>query len=316
MKLGREFGVAIEDNSRIAVFFDQLNKGKSFKEASQTVRKYLFDYSELTDFEKKVMRRVFPFYTWSRKNIPLQIENVLKQPRKYQAYAKGVRAFQEPESQEELRLKPEYFNELLYVKSPFKTSKGKPMYMSVDLPPQEFNRMSSARHWLSSVSPYKLFLEVGLNFKTFPDISSIKKYPMDMTVAPFWVAYLPEKARKKMADWHIIDKITNMETGEDILGMDKKWRHTFQTAFPFLNELDRIYAQPITLEDERPEMKWKSYLSGIGFTALDTVFQEKMEMYKKIGDVDSIRRFAIQHGRGPTDDELKILAPNSPELTE
>jgi len=316
MKLGREFGVMIEDNSRIATFLDRLAKGEDFEDASRAVRKYLFDYTELTEFEKKVMRRIFPFYTWSRKNIPLQIQNVLRQPRKYQAWAKGQRAFMEPETQEELRLKPEYFNELLYIKSPFKTPKGKPMYMAIDLPPQEFNRLSSVRHWVSSMSPYKLLAEVGLNIKTFPEISELKKYPMDMAAAPVWAAYLPEKVQNKLTDWHIIDKITNPETGEMILGMDKKWRHAFQTALPFLNELNRIYAQPITLEDEKPEMKWRAYLSGIGFSALDTVLQEKREIYEKIRDVENIRKFAIQHGRAPTDEELKILAPNSPELNE
>jgi len=316
MKLGRKFGVMIEDNSRIATFLDQIAKGKSFKDASRSVRKYLFDYTELTDFEKKVMRRVFPFYTWSRKNIPLQIQNVLSQPRKYQAYAKGTRAFQEPETQEELRLKPDYFQELLYVQSPFKTSKGKPMYMSIDLPPQEFNRLSSIRHWVSSMSPYKLLAEVGLNIKTFPEISKIKEYPMDMGTAPFWVAYLPKKIQSKLTDWHIVDKIMNKETGEMMLGMDKKWRHAFQTAFPFLNELNRIYAQPITLDDERPEMKWRAYLSGIGFSALDTVFQEKQEIYDKMGDIKNIQKFVSQHGREPNKKEMEILAPNLPELRE
>ena len=306
---GRKFGMMIEDNARIAVFLDQLDKGKSFKDASKSVRKYLFDYSELTDFEKNVMRRAWPFYTWSRKNIPLQIQSLLQQPRKYQVYGKGMRAFQEPETKTELKLKPEYFHELLYVKSPFKTKKGKPIYMNVDLPPIEFNRMTSVRHWLSGLSPVKLFAEVGLNFKTFPEISKISKQPLEKTRAPFWAAYLPEKVLTVMKKNHIVDMIVDRRTGKKILGMDKKWAHGIQSAFPFLNELNRIHAQPIAMDDEAPEMKWKSYRTGISQTALNIKLQRERDAYGKMRTVNKIKTFSIQHGRRPTTEEMDILDP-------
>ena len=44
-----------------------------------SVKKYLFDYTDLTDFEKNVLKRLMPFYTWTRKNIPLQLEALYKQ---------------------------------------------------------------------------------------------------------------------------------------------------------------------------------------------------------------------------------------------
>jgi hypothetical protein len=45
-----------------------------------SVKKFLFDYTELTAAEHNVMKRVFPFYSWSRKNIPLQLEMMVKRP--------------------------------------------------------------------------------------------------------------------------------------------------------------------------------------------------------------------------------------------
>ena len=54
--------------------------GKSVDDASMDVKAALFDYSELTNFEKRFMRNVIPFYTWTRKNIPLQLANVLERP--------------------------------------------------------------------------------------------------------------------------------------------------------------------------------------------------------------------------------------------
>ena len=48
------------------------------------VKKTLFDYSDLSSFERNVLKRVIPFYTWTRKNIPAQIEGILKNPQRYQ----------------------------------------------------------------------------------------------------------------------------------------------------------------------------------------------------------------------------------------
>jgi hypothetical protein len=79
---GFKMGQTIEDNARVALFIDQLNKGSSFDQAAKHVRKYLFDYGDVAPFEKDVLKRVMPFYTWSRKNIPLQLEALATQPDK------------------------------------------------------------------------------------------------------------------------------------------------------------------------------------------------------------------------------------------
>lgn len=39
-----------------------------------------FDYSDLTEFERNVMKNLLPFYTFLRNNIPAQLGNVVKQP--------------------------------------------------------------------------------------------------------------------------------------------------------------------------------------------------------------------------------------------
>lgn len=51
-------------------------------EAMQVVRKYLFDYHDLTAFEKSSLLRVFPFYKWTRKALPVLTEVMFAQPGK------------------------------------------------------------------------------------------------------------------------------------------------------------------------------------------------------------------------------------------
>lgn len=79
---GRKFGQTLEDNARIALFLDQVKKGKSYDDAAKHVNKYLFDYSAISPLEQSVAKRIMPFYTWSRKNIPLQLEALITSPEK------------------------------------------------------------------------------------------------------------------------------------------------------------------------------------------------------------------------------------------
>ena len=80
VKTGRHIGSLIEDNARLAHFVDKLQKGMDADTAAQSVKKFLFDYTELTPTEQNVLKRVFPFYSWSRKNIPLQLEMMVRKP--------------------------------------------------------------------------------------------------------------------------------------------------------------------------------------------------------------------------------------------
>jgi hypothetical protein len=82
LKAGFGVGSSIEDNARVALFLDQVKKGSSYEQAAKHVQKYLFDYGALSPLEQTVAKRVMPFYTWSRKNIPLQLEALVMSPDK------------------------------------------------------------------------------------------------------------------------------------------------------------------------------------------------------------------------------------------
>lgn len=85
-------GKAVENNARLALFIDSIRKGRKgvkgrapvsedvLDKASMNVRGSLFDYSDLSDVERRYMKRWLPFYTWTRKNIPAQLAGVLKHP--------------------------------------------------------------------------------------------------------------------------------------------------------------------------------------------------------------------------------------------
>ena len=91
----RAFGGTPENNAKLALFIDQLSKSKAWKLGGQSrkdafdnaaaeVRRTLFDYSDVSQFERNVMKRAFPFYKWSRQNIPAHFLGIMQHPERYQ----------------------------------------------------------------------------------------------------------------------------------------------------------------------------------------------------------------------------------------
>src|SRR5690606_19502635 len=79
VRVSRQVGELIETQSKMALYLEGLARGLDFDEAAQRVRKYLFDYNDLTKTER-ALRTFIPFYTWSRKQLPLLMENVFTNP--------------------------------------------------------------------------------------------------------------------------------------------------------------------------------------------------------------------------------------------
>ena len=82
---------------RLAQFIDGIAKHKgsfatAVKSSAGSVRKWHPDGLGLTKFEKTVMKRVFPFYSWTRKAIPLAIESAVFNSPKVMAYPRLMEA--------------------------------------------------------------------------------------------------------------------------------------------------------------------------------------------------------------------------------
>ena len=93
-KTNRAVGSAIEDNARLAHYLHKRQLGFSAEDAARSVKKFLFDYEDLSKTEKSIFKRIFPFYTWTRKNIPLQLEQLVLQPEKFAAVPKILKEWE------------------------------------------------------------------------------------------------------------------------------------------------------------------------------------------------------------------------------
>lgn len=154
---------------------------ESAAEAAFQVKMAHFDYEDLTEFEQKIMKKVFPFYTWSRKNIPYQVKQIFANPGRYSAFPKLVQE-SEYASKGEGPI-PDYLESNMAFRIPFGTNQlYTPQFGVSDLAPfqgkdQAWDRVKSM------LSPqYKIPGEIitGKSFFTGEDI-----VPENHTMVPF-----------------------------------------------------------------------------------------------------------------------------------
>jgi len=176
LEKGMAFGTTIENNARLAHFIDKLSKGDDAMSAATSVKKFLFDYQDMTAFEREVMKRFMPFYTWTRKNVPLQLEMIWKQPEKFMGLSPLVR---NRDPQDLLRLK--YAMPQLYERMPVELKRDAETITYVPLegliPAGDLAKMVRPQEILYELlSPYlRAPLEIAFNKSLYFE-SEIEKY--------------------------------------------------------------------------------------------------------------------------------------------
>ena len=224
----------VEDVVRLGVGMDTMRWGGTADDALARIAKTQFDYDELTGFERKWMRRFFPFYTWTRKNVPYQLKQLGAHPEKYNRLLSAKRNLEL--GTEEEGVVPDYFLNPFGVRLPF-GFRGATVYSAPDIPFQDLFRYDpfqqkegqgwkygikqTAQNLLSMSSPViKAPLETAFGKQVFSGIpftgrygvapNSIEKIPgLSQALEGIgWIKRAPD-GRKKMRDHHIYF-ITNL----------------------------------------------------------------------------------------------------------
>lgn len=77
-------GEMVEHRFRIAAVLDGAERFGSKESGAMLSRSTHHDYADLTDFERRVAKRVLPFYVWMRRNIPAQLRYSMNRPGRVQ----------------------------------------------------------------------------------------------------------------------------------------------------------------------------------------------------------------------------------------
>lgn len=206
-------GSNLETVQRMNLFLGRLKQGDDVEEAARKVDQFLFDYSDLTEFEQNTMKRVIPFYTFMRKNIPMELEAMLNTPSIFRNLNYG---FDEFEKMDESTVPENKRNEWRqdYVSIPYSrnlTGTSENVGINPNLPYQQLDRLELDKI-LGSTSPLikaPLELYTGQYAYTGMDIDNLGEYLLGQTAITSPVARYIESDDKDEQVMREVSKYTS-----------------------------------------------------------------------------------------------------------
>jgi hypothetical protein len=263
----------VENRLRLPLFVDRLIKGDAPEQAAKQVFQFHFDYAPeaLTGFEQNVMKRLLPFYRWTRGNIPLQLEQMVKQPGKYAAIGKFLGNIQsdKQKANDEFASLPPYMREGLPVRLGEKNGFSQYLY-GLGLPVEDVNRIwkgDAKRTVASMVGELSPILKYPIEVGTGQNLFTGEPIEQNNRVFPF-VNSIPG-----LRDWLEVTEHKNKDGSLSYRGNAYKL-HFLNTA------LGRFYNTAGKLTDENSSGAVK-FLYGLVGAKAKSVDIEKEKFYRQ-----------------------------------
>lgn len=261
-----------ENRLRLPLFVDRLIKGDAPEQAAKEVIKFHFDYAPeaLAPFEQNIMKRLLPFYRWTRGNIPLQLEQMVKQPGKYAALGKFVDNLQvdKEKAKEEFQYLPPYMREGLPVRLGEKNGFSQYLY-GLGLPVEDINRLykgSPQRTLASMVGELSPILKYPIEAATGQNLFTGEPIKEGSRVYPF------VNAVPGLRDWLEVSEHTN-KNGDVSYRANAYKLHFLNTA------LGRFYTTAGKLSDDNTSGVIK-FLYGLVGAKAKSVDMEKEKFWR------------------------------------
>lgn len=167
------------EGSRNAKFLDKLG----VEDAGEAVRKILFDPQDLTEFERNTMKRIMPFYTFTKKNLAFQVDNLSKNASQYSRLIKGYKGLLDAATDENSEDVASWMKDNLYIPIPGIGKDGSYTVLRGTMP--FGNLIDTIEHPLSNtvnlVSPgIKMPIELVMNRNSFTG-NDIEKFKGQMS---------------------------------------------------------------------------------------------------------------------------------------
>ena len=245
----------IENRVRIPLMLYRLDKGDSITEAAKVVFATHFDYMPegLSHFEKTVMKRIIPFYTWTRNNVPFQFEMLAKQPGKFAGMDKLRRSIDgvsgTDKITEERKYMPDWLNDMFTIRLPWVKASGEPYYLQMDLPLEDLNKLSLReitsllspllKYPIESIANKNIYFDSPVYNKNLP-----REYQTSRVVEI--MKHLPEPVKKYLNIQEM--EIKNFYTGEfePSVVMDSRKLHFIRSLF-----FSRVFSSLSTMFDPK-----------------------------------------------------------------
>ena len=175
----RKVGDGVEMHQKAVATIGALRQGKTVDEALKLAEEAGFNYQKITNFERKVMKRLIPFYTFTRKNAELQLKTIKNRPEKILNITKFADAlsntFGDDFSKEDIQGLPSWVTEGLGFKID-----GDKVVSQLGFPLEEFtdrlnNPMGSTLSSMNPIIKYPAEAKMGYDFFRQKKIQDIDK---------------------------------------------------------------------------------------------------------------------------------------------
>ncbi len=270
---------------RGAAGMDAAAKTGSLDGIYESVFKAHFDYADLNRFEVNWMKRISPFYTWTRKNLPLQMEMLFKNPKAYNRYNIFKKNIESVTPEEDLV--PSWMRDRLNIRLPF-TNKDGQMYILPDLPFTSLNMFTNVDELAGQINPViKTPIEMLMNRKMYFGKS-----------VPFKEGYvqMPDVLTKTgIAQVMGAAGLAERDNNGNFMTRDKTL-YAVEQFLPFFGRMRRLLPSEKKY-DERAATTWINFLFGTGLRT-NTMTDRSSEIYYRQRSVDQIAKDLNSLGYG------------------
>ena len=279
LRLSKNAGMGVETFVRGTMGFDSMKAGNGVEVAFERIMKFHFDYSDLSHFEAGVVKRLVPFYTWTRKNLPLMIEQIGANPSVFNQYniiKKNI------ESDDPITdLVPDWMIRQGGIQLPFKY-KGENMWILPDLPFKTPLEMLDPILSLDSASPADR-IEAGLSTMS-TQLTPIFKGPLEWAMnRNYWKGYnftgrwvrVPTVYTKVpgLIPALRVAQITEKNNEGDWYMRDRDM-HVMGMMIPVLSDIRRLIPTEERYQ-QRALSTWMSWWAGLGLRTNTREEQER-----------------------------------------
>jgi hypothetical protein len=182
LKQNQKAGEWVERHLRVAHAYDVLKRGGTMDQAMDTVNKWHFNYTDISQFDQN-MKLVMPFWTFFSRNMALQaqtwVRSSVKLNRTYMNVQRNWAVGQEDDT-----YVPEWFQEAGAIRMGGPSADGSQKYLFPDLPaaqaPAQFDKFLTpwTGQFLGDVGPIKTPFEIMMGKQLFSGIP-FKGQPVD-----------------------------------------------------------------------------------------------------------------------------------------
>jgi len=105
IRLNQNAGQASDNYNRFILAFDSAIRGADAGMAAARVKRYYFDYEDLSKLDK-AMRQFIPFWLWTSRNMHMQVTNMWLNPKPYLIYQNFIDNFRGDRPQDDANINP------------------------------------------------------------------------------------------------------------------------------------------------------------------------------------------------------------------